>query len=125
MWNLKTFKEKKTKKNAELRKLKSELKCEQEKRKGDSFGIENLLNLVLENVKIKKQHFHGGSMNGVCCRRLLDNIDQIFEITNKITTDKLKEQTKKDEDIEYITLVCTKFHDIFEVVDLVFFAFVL
>ena len=60
-------------------------------------------------------------MNGVCCRRLLDNIDQIFENINEIITDKLKEQRKKDEDIEYITLVCMKFHDIFEVVDLVFF----
>ena len=76
-----------------MRKLKVELKREQEKRKGNTSGIINLLDLVLETVNIKKQHFHGGSMNGVCCCRLLYNIDEIFEDVSDIISDKLKEQT--------------------------------
>ena len=91
------------------------------KRKGDATGIDNLLFLILEESKIKKQHFHGGSMNGVCCRRLLDSIDTIFDKVTKLVSEKLKERCKTKEDIEYITLVLNKFRDLFEVVDLVFY----
>ena len=119
--DLKTKKSEKTDTNKELKKLKADLMSEQLKRKGDATGIDNLLFLILEESKIKKQHFHGGSMNGVCCRRLLDSIDTIFDKVTKLVSEKLKERCKTKEDIEYITLVLNKFRDLFEVVDLVFY----
>ena len=118
---IKKIKESKTKQNKELRQLKTNLVSEREKRKGNAMGIENLLYLILDESTIKKQHFHGGAMNGVCCRRLLDNLDIVFEKINKLISDKLKEQMKTTEETDYITLVFNKFRDLFEVVDLVFY----
>ena len=69
----------KKKKLAKLRLVKGEIENERKARKGDEGSVEDLLLGILESFNIKKQHFHGGAMNGVCCRRLLDNVDEVFE----------------------------------------------
>ena len=69
----------KKKKLAKLRLVKGDIDIERKKRKGDEGSIEDLLDNILESCTIKKQHFHGGAMNGVCCQRLLDNVDEIFK----------------------------------------------
>ena len=61
-----------------LKEYKKLLAEEKKKRNGNENGIENLLYEILERSKIRKQSFHGGAMNGVLCRRLLDNLDVIF-----------------------------------------------
>ena len=76
---LEKFSELKKKNTAVLQKLKQELVIERKKRNGDENGIEHLLYKVLEAHNIKKQHFHRGAMKGVCSRRLLDNVESIFE----------------------------------------------
>ena len=54
------------------------LASERKKRLGNENGIENLLFDILETSRIKKQSFHGGAINRVSCRCLLDRIDDIF-----------------------------------------------
>ena len=87
---LRTITDRKKKNSAELRQLKDELVRERKLRNGDENGMENLLLKVLEKQKIKKQHFHGGAMNGVCCRRLLDNVDAIFEDIETIKSERVR-----------------------------------
>ena len=77
----------------ELREVKVGISTERKRQVGDEGGIENLLFDILDKYNIKRQSFHGGAMNVVCCRRLLDNIDKIFEeivrmIESKIITRK-------------------------------------
>ena len=79
----------KKKYNQKLRTLKVTLKEQQQLQGNDSNGIQYLLIEVLEQCNIQKQHFHGGSMNGVCCRRLLDNSGKIFEKIKEITAKRL------------------------------------
>ena len=112
----------KKKDNHELRKLKLNLNNEQQKRGYKDDGLEDSLYGILEDCKIQKQHFHGGSMNGVCCRRLLDNLDIIFPKIKRITSDRLKSnaQRKYDRDITILTEVIEKFEYLFETTDLVF-----
>ena len=54
---MKKIKDLKTKKNKELRKLKSDLVSEQDKRKGNVMVIENLLYSILEESTIKNSTF--------------------------------------------------------------------
>ena len=61
-----------------MKDAKSQLAQEKKKRIGNEDGIDNLIFGILEKAKIHRQSFHGGAMNGVSCRRLLDNIDNIF-----------------------------------------------
>ena len=115
-------KEKIKKKNTDIRKWKADLESERFKRKGNHAGIDNLLYNILEASNIKRQHFHGGSMNGVCCRRLLDNLDVIFEKIIKVVSDRMNnKQGTTDDDRDKITLILNKFRNLFEVVDLVFY----
>ena len=111
----------KTDKGKEMKKLKVKLANEQLKRNGNVDGMSHLLYNILEESKIKKQHFHGGAMNGVCCRRLLDNLDVIFEKIKKLLLDVLRLQSKTKKEIDYITLVMDKFISLFETIDVVFF----
>ena len=83
---LRVCRRQKHKKLVKLRKVNSELKKQQMKRENDEVGIENLLYTILEESHIQKQHFHGGAMNGVCCRRLLDNLEVIFPKIRKIAS---------------------------------------
>ena len=98
------------------------LKKEQQKRSNENNTLEDSLYSILEGCKIQKQHFHGGAMNGVCCRRLLDNVETIFKKIRKLTSERLKLNTKRnfDVDIKIVTDVLTKFEYLFETTDLVF-----
>ena len=119
---IKKITEKKKNFNQQLRKLKLDLKKEQQKRINDSNGLEYLLHDILEEFHIQKQHFHGGAMNGVCCRRLLDNIDLIFVRIKELTVCRLK--THKERDIEKDKMILTNtidtFHYLLEITDVVF-----
>ena len=56
-----------------LRDAKAKLKNKKEKCAGDA----TLMEKILEKPKIKRQKFHGGTINGVSCHQLLDNTDEI------------------------------------------------
>ena len=83
----------KRKENNNLRLVKSNIEKEKQKRSGNEISIDNLLYDILTKSNIKRQQFHGGTMNGVCCRRLLDNVDVIFEKIMIVVSEKLS--TKK------------------------------
>ena len=112
----------KKKNNHELRSVKASLKNEQEKRGHSDNTLENLLYLILEESQIQKQHFHGGAMNGVCCRRLLDNLDTIFPKIKALTSERLRLNKNRnyDVDLRVLTEVIDKFEYLFEITDLVF-----
>ena len=61
-------------------------------------------------------------MNGVCCQRLLDNVETIFKKITILTSERLKLNNERnfDIDIMIITDVLTKFEYLFETTDLVF-----
>ena len=63
---------------------------QKEKGKGDENRIENLLYIILEGQNIKKEHFHRGSMNDVCSRCLLDNVESIFKEIRELASEQLK-----------------------------------
>ena len=91
------------------------LELEQQKRAGNVNGIDNLLLGFVEERKIKKQHFHGGSMNGVCCRRLLDNVDVIFENIQSMVKDKIAKNDENNEHkIPLLFGVIDTFKELFE-----------
>ena len=86
---------------------------------------ENGLDFIIEEILKKKcqiypQSFHGGEMNGVCCRRLLKNIPEIMNIIKDITTQRLLSQC--DVDLkrcspEKLTNMLQKFQNVFRVLD--------
>ena len=120
--DLKKLNESKKEKTSELRNINSKLKVEQQKRLNDEEGMENLLYNILEDSHIQKQHFHGGAMNGVCCRRLLDNLDIIFPKIRKIASERLALNKNRDieQDMKTLTSVINKFQALFETTDVVF-----
>ena len=65
-------------------------------------------------------------MNGVCCRRLLDNLDVIFPAIENVVLERLNRDVipKTEKQRANITLVLERFYKIFETLDVVFFAFV-
>ena len=118
---LKKNKELKARKKTEKRKWNVQIGVEKQKRKGDELGIEHLLYNILEHFNIKKQHFHGGAMNGVCCRRLLENLDEIFVKIEIVLSDKMKCKTIGTMEKSHIDRTFGLFRDLFEVVDVVFY----
>ena len=112
----------KKKKLAKLRLVKGEIENERKARKGDEGSVEDLLLGILESFNIKKQHFHGGAMNGVCCRRLLDNVDEVFERIVSMVQQKMnsKKHTETTVPIEELTRVITRFNSLFDCMDVVF-----
>ena len=119
---LKRLQEVKKQKSCELRLVITKLKTEQQKRENDAHGMEHLLYNILEESHIQKQHFHGGAMNGVCCRRLLDNVEVIFSKIRKLATERLTTNSNRDFDRDIITLtsVIDKFEALFDATDVVF-----
>ena len=100
------------------------LEVERKKRAGDISSFDNLLFEIMEESNIKKQHFQCGSMNGVCCRRLLDETDVIFEKIQLLVKDKVSKR-KIDDNKKYVPLseltkVLGTFKSLFECIDLVF-----
>ena len=61
-----------------MRTFKKHLGKEKKKQFDDKDSIDKLLWDILEKSKIRKQSFHGGAMNGVLCRRLLDHLKVVF-----------------------------------------------
>ena len=60
-------------------------------------------------------------MNGVCCRRLLDNVSDIFDEIKKVVSEKLsQDQSKTEWAKQKITLVLDDFYHLFETADIVF-----
>ena len=119
---LKRLQEIKKQKSGELKSVSMKLKIEQQKRKHYDNGMENLLYNILEESHIQKQHFHGGAMNGVCCRRLLGNVEVIFSKIRKLASERLSTNNNRDfeKDIVTLTSVIDKFEAIFDATDVVF-----
>ena len=103
--------------NQEWKKTKKDLDIGQKRRGSSDKFIEN----SLEQAKIQKQHFHGGAMNRVCCRRLLDFLDVIFPKVRTLAADCLEHNVnpKKISCIELESMI-DGFQLLFEVIDLVF-----
>ena len=119
--SIRQYTDMKKKKTAELKQHKIELAKEKKARNGDKNRTENLLYNILDEHNIKKQHFHGGAMNGVCSRRLLDNIDPIFDKVRKMMSEKLKTKSGlTKEKISLLTQVLEDFISLFDILDLVF-----
>ena len=116
------MKEKRKKANVELRELKNILASEKKKRSGNADSMENLLYIILEESNIKKQHFHGGAMNGVCCRRLLDNTELIFGKIEELIRNRMNDDNKTTHnvDLDSLTSVIVTFKKLFECMDVVF-----
>ena len=71
--------------------IKGVIKAHMTKRVGNEDGLDTKLEKLLEETcKIYPQTFHGGEMNGVCCRRLLDNIDILIENIHRIVLETFK-----------------------------------
>ena len=118
---IKRLVEERKSKMKELRQVKLNLEHEKQQRAGDEAGIDNLLFDILEQYNIKKQSFHGGAMNGVCCRRLLDNIDNIFcEINTIIETKVSSKKSFVYTEMTRLTGVVDMFKLLFEYMDVVF-----
>ena len=81
--------------------------------------MENILN---ETAKIYPQAFHGGEMNGVCCLRFLNNVEEIMTKVSEQAYKRLKERkndkmacTKAE-----LTRVLSDYTNLFQVMDLSF-----
>ena len=120
--NLKLLNNNKKKINEKVKKIRIDIEIEKKKRANEEDAVKNLLYQVLESVKIQKQHFHGGAMNGVCCRHFLDNIDLIFAQIRSITKMRLLRNRHRLNLISSQQLedVLSQYQLLFEVIDLVF-----
>ena len=69
------------------------IKKEMSDRECNEYGLDCMLEKILKvQCRIYPQAFHGGEMNGVCCKRLLQHINEIFDIIKKIATKRLQHQ---------------------------------
>ena len=90
------LKNQKKTKRSDLTKLNDKLKIHRKKRLGDKDGLDTYIDQVLGDVaKIYPQAFHSGEMNGVCCKRFLNNIE---EIMIQVRTKSLERLAQEDED---------------------------
>ena len=115
--------DKKRKLTSEKRSVKGSIEEEKNKRSDNEENIENLLHVILDQCKIKKQHFHGGSMNGVCCRRLLDNVEVIFEKVHLLVKSKMEKRNRNKNSkmrMSQLTVVIDTFQSLFQAMDVVF-----
>ena len=119
---LKKLEEKKRSKNQLLKTRKKQLSEMKKKRIGDEKGIEYLLYEILEQSKIRKQAFHGGAMNGVACRRLLDDIEIIFPKVRDLAHERANLNRNRTTLIEHdkIDDILDQFLSIFQTLDVVF-----
>ena len=78
-----------------MEQVRESLSNERSKRGENAHSFENLLQNILNQIGVKKQHFHGGSMNGVCCKRLLDNVVTIFNKIREIIDQKIANEERK------------------------------
>ena len=69
--------------------IKNEMKQRQDNEQGLDCIIENILKV---KCGIYPQVFHGGEMNGVCCKRLLQNIPNILGFIKELASERLQHQ---------------------------------
>lgn len=105
-----------------MKDTKTALDAEKKKRLGDENGMDNLLFIILECSKINRQSFHGGAMNGVSCRRLLDHIEDIFTQIRLLAHQRVADNSTRSMIISHTDLdkVLDKFQNLFETLDVVF-----
>ena len=105
--------------------LKKKVKAATEARVGDKDGLDTIINEIMRRrAMIVPQAFHGGQLNGVHCRRLLNEVEDIMKDISKEATKRLKENIKK-----YNVMVTQKeldeklvtFTSLFQAMELVFY----
>ena len=105
--------------------LKKKVKAATEARVGDKDGLDTIINEIMRRrAMIVPQAFHGGQLNGVHCRRLLNEVEDIMKDISKEATKRLKENikkynvmvTQKELDGKFVT-----FTSLFQAMDLVFY----
>ena len=71
------------------------MKAATEARVGDKDGLDTIINEIMRRrAMIVPQAFHGGQLNGVHCRRLLNEVEDIMKDISKEATKRLKENIK-------------------------------
>ena len=116
-------KEDKRKLRAKVLSLKTDIEVQKKLRIGDEDGLDSLLEKILnKSAKIYPQAFHGGEMNGVCCLRFLNNVEEIMTKVSEQAHKRLKERkndkmacTKAE-----LTRVLSDYTNLFQVMDLSF-----
>ena len=75
-----------------LKKLKNKKDELQKERIQEETSLESLLDTVIMKYGIKPQAFHGGAMNGVCAKRLLNNAHAIMAEIKTISLERFKKR---------------------------------
>ena len=110
---------------AKIKKLTAAVNDARKKRIGDRDGLDTVINRIMKEIAgIIPQAFHGGSLNGVDCRRFLDNVEEIFELIkdeamSRIRDDRYKQQggTMTESELEK---TMSKYAKILDVMDVCF-----
>ena len=123
------LKNQKKTKRSDLTKLNDKLKIHRKKRLGDKDGLDTYIDQVLGDVaKIYPQAFHSGEMNGVCCKRFLNNIEEIMIQVRTKSLERLAQEDEDDNDetqrkrcsVEKLTKMVDEYTTLFQVMDIVF-----
>ena len=119
---IKMLEKEKRKNKMLLRQHKTLLNDLKQKRIGNEESIDTLLYKILDDAKIKRQSFHGGAMNGVCCRRLLDHTDTIFSKIKDLARQRINSNTTRINiiTISQVDLVLDKFQELLDTLDVTF-----
>ena len=89
-------------------------------------SLDLLLELMLTKFGIKSQAFDGGSMNGACTTRLLNNLQEIMDELQQIALQRYNagggsnDDTARGDRQEKITNMFLEYSNLFLVLDLVF-----
>ena len=120
-------KENKAKLRAKVIKLKKEADAMQKIRLGDEDGLDTIIEGILnDTAKIYPQAFHGGEMNGVCCLRFLNNVEEIMAKVSEVSHERLKtrRRSKKEDKMvcttDTLTKILADYTNLFRVMDLSF-----
>ena len=102
------------------------IKSAKQKRIGDEDGLDSHVEKILaETAKIYPQAFHGGQMNGVCCLRFLNNVEEIMDKVRGKASERLKGREANGDnenmctDVQ-LTKVVDDYTNLFRVMDLSF-----
>ena len=69
------------------------IKKEMSDREHNQYGLDCIIERILKvQCRIYPQAFHGGEMNGVCCKRLLQHINEILVVVKDEATTRLQQQ---------------------------------
>lgn len=107
---------------AALKKAKDEKEILQKDRLTDEASLDSLLETILVKYDIKPQAFHGGAMNGVCAKRLLNNAEEIMKKVETFAVERLtKGQHENDKrcSVTDLTEKLQKYTELLLVLDVV------